>query len=639
MRRFKSFAKSIVFVTTMLLGLTIFTAQAHADTIYDLYGTTYDRFSVIEQGEGYTPEEAEQKEQELVESAPTGEEDDIYGDSIEPYSRSSSLQPMSLSGEILYFCKWESNQNYDQGLSAGDGYHAMGFFQFDNRYGLGDFLKAVYNYNPTKYSCLKVIGTRYGWNVSGTTFSGGRFTQLGNDLNAAWHAAYKADPTEFSNLQNAWAYQEYYLPAESYLKSRGIDISNRSDSVKSLCWGMCNLFGTGGWRKFVGGVTSGYGWDGKWYSSYNWPGAGLNNSMSDSEFVTVLCDYVINNVGIFYKAQPQYHAGWQNRYRDEKAHYLDVIAKTEVDNPSQTVNRLWGQDAYGVMTAVDANYADGSCETVIVASGDGYWDALSASSLAGYYDCPVLITPTSKLRTETANEIKRLGAKKVIIVGGPLSVSDGTMKEIGNLGVQVERISGKDAAAVAVNVSNKIADGRSSTALLATSLTYQDALSAAPYAYAKQAPIFLTNNKSGLTDETVKAIKEGGYTRVIVMGGPLSIPESVITQLNSLGVEVVRMGGETAVEVSLNFADLAISEGMSANCMSFSSSNVYHDALTGAGFTGSNNSVNILVNSNKMPLVLDFVGKHKGSISTVYVYGGWMSVSHSLYNQLVSTLG
>mgnify|MGYP000284926519 FL=1 len=223
MRRFKSFAKSIVFVTTMLLGLTIFTAQAHADTIYDLYGTTYDRFSVIEQGEGYTPEEAEQKEQELVESAPTGEEDDIYGDSIEPYSRSSSLQPMSLSGEILYFCKWESNQNYDQGLSAGDGYHAMGFFQFDNRYGLGDFLKAVYNYNPTKYSCLKVIGTRYGWNVSGTTFSGGRFTQLGNDLNAAWHAAYKADPTEFSNLQNAWAYQEYYLPAESYLKSRGID--------------------------------------------------------------------------------------------------------------------------------------------------------------------------------------------------------------------------------------------------------------------------------------------------------------------------------------------------------------------------------------------------------------------------------
>ena len=127
----------------------------------------------------------------------------------------------------------------------------------------------------------------------------------------------------------------------------------------------------------------------------------------------------------------------------EKTHYLDVIAKTEVDNPSQTVNRLWGQDAYGVMTAVDANYADGSCETVIVASGDGYWDALSASSLAGYYDCPVLITPTSKLRTETANEIKRLGAKKVIIVGGPLSVSDGTMKEIGNLGVQVERISGK----------------------------------------------------------------------------------------------------------------------------------------------------------------------------------------------------
>ena len=121
---------------------------------------------------------------------------------IEAYASGSNLQPMTFSSEMLYFCKYESSCNYDQGLSSGDGYHAMGYFQFDNRYGLGSFLKAVYNYNPLAYSALKVIGDRYGWNVTGATRSNGAFTQLGNDLNTAWHAAYKANPTEFSNLQN-----------------------------------------------------------------------------------------------------------------------------------------------------------------------------------------------------------------------------------------------------------------------------------------------------------------------------------------------------------------------------------------------------------------------------------------------------
>lgn len=92
---------------------------------------------------------------------------------IEAYANGSSLQPMTFSSEMLYFCKYESSCNYDQGLSSGDGYHAMGYFQFDNRYGLGSFLKAVYNYNPSTYSAIKVIGDRYGWDVTGATRSNG----------------------------------------------------------------------------------------------------------------------------------------------------------------------------------------------------------------------------------------------------------------------------------------------------------------------------------------------------------------------------------------------------------------------------------------------------------------------------------
>lgn len=241
---------------------------------------------------------------------------------IEAYANGSNLQPMSFSSEMLYFCKYESSCNYDQGLSSGDGYHAMGYFQFDNRYGLGSFLKAVYNYNPSTYSALKVIGDRYGWNVTGATRSNGAFTQLGNDLNAAWHAAYKANPTEFSNLQNGWAYIDSYngsLGARGCLKAFGINLDNRPDCIKGLCWGMVNLFGAGGGASYIN--------NGNYYGA-NWffKNSGINDSMSDEVFVTTLCDYVVNNVAKRYPKQSIYWTGWQNRYKSEKADCLGYLS-------------------------------------------------------------------------------------------------------------------------------------------------------------------------------------------------------------------------------------------------------------------------------------------------------------------------
>lgn len=246
---------------------------------------------------------------------------------IEAYANGSNLQPMSFSSEMLYFCKYESSCNYDQGFSSGDGYHAMGYFQFDNRYGLGSFLKAVYNYNPSTYSALKIIGDRYGWNVTGATRSNGAFTQLGNDLNTAWHAAYRANPTEFSNLQNGWAYIDSYngsLGARGCLKAFGINLDNRPDCIKGLCWGMVNLFGAGGGASYIN--------KGNYYGA-NWffKNSGINDSMSDEVFVTTLCDYVVNNVAKRYPKQSIYWTGWQNRYKSEKADCLRYISENKTN--------------------------------------------------------------------------------------------------------------------------------------------------------------------------------------------------------------------------------------------------------------------------------------------------------------------
>ena len=254
----------------------------------------------------------------------------------------SSLEPIPVSDDMKYFTKYESGCNYDQGFSWGDGYHAMGCYQFDHRYGLQDFLTQCYEYDSATYGMFEqfISVNPSSFRNESAIRQNDEFTSLGHALNDAWHAAYAANPEEFSALQDAWAYQEYYLPAENYLMSIDIDISDRSDAVKGLCWGMSNLFGSTGWHKFVGGYSDGYDRNGVYHNldeNYYWSGCGLTNDMTDEEFVTTLCNYVVENVSVFYKGQPQNHKGWEDRYKNELVDCLEILERTNPSTPEPEV--------------------------------------------------------------------------------------------------------------------------------------------------------------------------------------------------------------------------------------------------------------------------------------------------------------
>lgn len=229
----------------------------------------------------------------------------------------SRLAPVALSDEMKYFTKYESGCDYDKGLSYGDGYNAMGYYQFDRRYALMPFIQQVYSYNSTKYAMLKAPLAQRDMLANPSyamyDYVTRQLTAPAQILNEAWHAAYAADPAEFAALQDAYAYNNYYLPVQSMLSnSYGVDVRDRADCVKGLVWGMCNLFGQGGVQKFF-------------------DGANITNNMTDRELVTALCDTVIGRVGEWYPGQPQYHAGWQNRYRKEKAACLAYIDQHDAE--------------------------------------------------------------------------------------------------------------------------------------------------------------------------------------------------------------------------------------------------------------------------------------------------------------------
>lgn len=220
---------------------------------------------------------------------------------------------VNVTDEMKYFTKYESHGNYNQGFSYGDGYNALGYYQFDRRWSLIPFMKQAYNYNPEKYSMLKDAIDR-GSEISNTSnvmYENDQLTELGHIAQDAFQGAYNTDPVEFSALQDAYAYNSYYAVTEAWLKSGlGIDISGRADCVKGMVWSITNMCGTGGCRDF-----------------FRW--ANLSNSMTDREFVTALSNSVVNNVATKYSSQPQYHEGWKNRYRNELKDCLVYIAEDE----------------------------------------------------------------------------------------------------------------------------------------------------------------------------------------------------------------------------------------------------------------------------------------------------------------------
>lgn len=232
---------------------------------------------------------------------------------------------VNVTPEMKYFTKYESHGNYNQGFSYGDGYNALGYYQFDRRWSLIPFMKQAYNYDSAKYGMLKSAIDRGSEisNANNPMYANGQLTELGRIAQDAFLGAYNTDPVEFSALQDAYAYNSYYAVTESWLKSAlGIDITGRADCVKGMVWSITNMCGTYGCQDF-----------------FRW--ANLSNDMTDREFVTALSGSVVNNVAKKYPNQSKYHPGWRNRYSNELKDCLVYIAEDEKEaaNKNEATNK------------------------------------------------------------------------------------------------------------------------------------------------------------------------------------------------------------------------------------------------------------------------------------------------------------
>ena len=328
---------------------------------------------------------------------------------------------------------------------------------------------------------------------------------------------------------------------------------------------------------------------------------------------------------------------------------------------ASVVNRLSGNVRYDTMGAIVEEAYPESASTVIVASGENFPDALAASGLAGKLKAPVVLTDSYRLSARADGQLARLRPTRVIVVGGSSAVSDSVVDQITKrvtapTEADVIRISGetrRDTANAIFTQAPKLhaknapdQNWTADTAIIATGENFTDALSISSLAEQKSYPVFLSG-KDGLDASTVKAIKNYGFTNVIIAGGSQAVPQTVISQLKDAGVagaNVHRIGGATRYQTSLQIAQYQKQFGGTVlNKPVFATGENFPDALAGGVLAGVNNNPIVLVspdtsvNTDALNWIKSTHGFDPDS-DLAYVLGGVDAVSEAVSDEISSML-
>ncbi len=106
-----------------------------------------------------------------------------------------------------------------------------------------------------------------------------------------------------------------------------------------------------------------------------------------------------------------------------------------------------GTSAYNTTTGLSGTIAPASSAatpTAILATGQTFPDAMAASAMSYAKKWPILLTQQASLAAQASSAIANLGIKQVVVMGGPVAISDAVVTKLATLGVSVLRIAGSD---------------------------------------------------------------------------------------------------------------------------------------------------------------------------------------------------
>ena len=300
----------------------------------------------------------------------------------------------------------------------------------------------------------------------------------------------------------------------------------------------------------------------------------------------------------------------------------DEVAKvkentTTPDEKEIKTERVAGANRIQTAVEVSKKYYE-SADTVIIANYEKFADSLSASALSKALKAPILLVQKDQLDSVVAQEIKRLGAKNVIVIGGDHSV-DKAKNSLAKYNVQT--IAGSDRYETSAKIAQEIIK-RTGTkqAVIASGETFADALTVAPLANKNNMPILLVqqNNIPKATQEVLKQIN-----KVIIVGGEKTISKEVANKLPN----ATRIAGANRYDTAKKIYEYGFKDRKEVN---IANGTTAADSLV----IGSIDCPILLTEANKIPEATKQAIKDS-KFEKVNVFGGENSIGESVVKELI----
>lgn len=304
--------------------------------------------------------------------------------------------------------------------------------------------------------------------------------------------------------------------------------------------------------------------------------------------------------------------------------------------------------ATAIATSVEASrvmFPDGS-DVVIVATADNWPDSLAASTLGGMLDAPLLLTGSESLSPLVEEEIERLGANGVFVLGGPRAISPRARIQLNTLlgGHRITRLWGDTRFDTAIEVARHVVNEADpdrpawdGTVVIATGGDFADALTVGSLASTAGWPVLLTTSDR-LLARTEEAIGELGASRAIIVGGPVAVSAEVEGRLDALlGAEnVTRLAGNTRYETAVEIARFAVDEGhLHWRAPGIADGTTFADALIGAGMQGRLGSPLLITEPDILhAAVAEELDEVKLDVEQVTFYGSVENLSAEVRNEI-----
>lgn len=324
-------------------------------------------------------------------------------------------------------------------------------------------------------------------------------------------------------------------------------------------------------------------------------------------------------------------------------------APSEVPDEGAQVSRIEGDSR--IETAIEVSRAAfDSADTVVLARMDDYPDALAASGLAAEVDAPVLLTATESLDPLVAEELERLGAADVYLMGGTEALSPQVERDLEQAGVEHERIGGFERFETATRIADEIVSlgGPVDQVVLALGGrgggldAWPDALAAGNLAAAGRAPIVLTtpDDLPDVTSEALDRLVDDGES-VFLAGGTEAIDEAQERSVADRGYDVTRLGGADRYGTAVAIVEEARRQGADADPLLLASGEIFADALVAGPAARRLGGSLLLVhpeNLDSSAATGQFLEDNRDALDRVLVVGGSDTIADRVVDQVEEAL-